>query len=111
MFSSIRISYLFVIFNTPKVIPKLAKNNIQNILNAFVERKDKPHFAALVRNSVISENDYNIAVSSYVEQKDTREVIDIKVLNAQIAETVKRQDALRKAIDDIVNDLEVDNNG
>jgi type I restriction enzyme M protein len=60
---------------------------------------------------VISENDYNIAVSSYVEQKDTREVIDIKVLNAQIAETVKRQDALRKAIDDIVNDLEVDNNG
>ena len=90
---------------------KLAENNIQNILNAFVERKDKPHFAALVRNSVISENDYNIAVSSYVEQKDTREVIDIKVLNAQIAESVKRQDALRKAIDDIVNDLEVDNNG
>ena len=90
---------------------KLAENNIQNILNAFVERKDKPHFAALVRNSVISENDYNIAVSSYVEQKDTREVIDIKVLNAQIAETVKRQDALRKAIDDIVNGLEVDNNG
>ena len=60
---------------------------------------------------MISENDYNIAVSSYVEQKDTREVIDIKVLNAQIAERVKRQDALRKAIDDIVNDLEVDNNG
>jgi type I restriction enzyme M protein len=50
-------------------------------------------------------------MSCCMEQKDTREVIDIKALNAQIAETVKRQDALRKAIDDIVNDLEVDNNG
>jgi type I restriction enzyme M protein len=33
-------------------------------------------------------------------------VIDIKKLNAKIAEIVKREDELRKAIDEIVNDLE-----
>ena len=81
----------------------------ENISDDLIDEKELAKY--IVDNETISENDYNIAVSSYVEQKDTREVIDIKVLNAQIAETVKRQDALRKAIDDIVNDLEVDNNG
>ncbi|MDR0659233.1 MAG: type I restriction-modification system subunit M [Prevotellaceae bacterium] len=89
---------------------KLTEENIRNILNAFVERKDKPHFAALVPNAKIAENEYNIAVSSYVERGDTREAVDIKELNARIAEIVKRQDALRGAIDEIVNDLEGDNN-
>jgi type I restriction enzyme M protein len=41
---------------------------------------DKDYFAKLADNSAIAENEYNIAVSSYVEQKDTREVIDIKNL-------------------------------
>jgi type I restriction enzyme M protein len=45
-----------------------------------------------------------------VEQEDTREVIDIKKLNAKIAEIVKREDELRKAIDEIVNDLEMNIN-
>jgi type I restriction enzyme M protein len=48
---------------------------------------------------VISENDYNM-LFRLSGTEDTREVIDIKVLNAQLQKTVKRQDALRKAIDD-----------
>jgi type I restriction enzyme M protein len=89
---------------------KLTDDNIANILNAFVERTDKAHFAVLTPNARIAENDYNIAVSSYVEQEDTREVVNIEELNIQIAEIVKRQDALRRAIDEIVNDLEGGNN-
>jgi type I restriction-modification system DNA methylase subunit len=41
-----------------------------------------------VDNKTIEENDYNIAVSTYVAQKDTREVIDIKKLNAEIKDIV-----------------------
>jgi type I restriction enzyme M protein len=52
------------------------------------------------------EKDYNIVVSTYVAQKDTREVIDIKKLNAEIKGIVARQNDLRKAIDEIVADLE-----
>ena len=85
---------------------KLSDDNIQNILDWFVDRKDKEHISKLVDNSDIALNDYNIAVSSYVEQKDTREVIDIKELNKKISEIVAREDELRKSIDEIVADIE-----
>ena len=41
-----------------------------------------------------------------MEKKDTREVIDIKVLNKEIEETVKKIDELRNSINEIVKDLE-----
>ena len=85
---------------------KLTEPNLKNILNAFVERKDIAHFARLVPNSDIAENDYNIAVSSYVEQENTTEEVNIEKLNAHIAEIVIRQNKLRTAIDAIVADLE-----
>jgi type I restriction enzyme M protein len=64
------------------------------------------HFARLVDNSEIAENGYNIAVSSYVEQLDTRQAVDITALNAEIAAIVARQAVLREQIDAIVADLE-----
>jgi type I restriction enzyme M protein len=76
------------------------------IIDAFAAREDIDHFAKLVDNSVIAENGYNIAVSSYVEAEDTREVIDIKALNAEIGRIVARQSQLRTEIDAIVADLE-----
>ncbi|HWL60374.1 MAG TPA: type I restriction-modification system subunit M, partial [Microbacteriaceae bacterium] len=54
----------------------------------------------------IADNGYNLAVSSYVEQEDTREVVDITALNAEIARIVARQQELRASIDAIVADLE-----
>ena len=52
------------------------------------------------------EKDYNLSVSSYVEAKDTREVIDITKLNAEIKITVEKITRLRADIDAIVADLE-----
>lgn len=85
---------------------KLTETNRKKILNAYIERKDVDHFAKLVPNSDIGENDYNIAVSSYVVQENTTEDIDIEHLNARIAEIVIKQNHLRAAIDEIVADLE-----
>ena len=67
---------------------------------------DSDYFAKLVANEEITDNDYNIAVSSYVEKEDTREVVNITELNAEIVEIVSRQAELRAAIDAIVADLE-----
>ena len=78
----------------------------QTILDAFVERKDIEYFACLVDRNEIAGNHYNIAVSSYVEQEDTREVRDIRVLKAELAGIVSRQGELRTKIDVIVADLE-----
>ncbi len=85
---------------------KLTEENISKILDAFSSRKDTEYFSKLVPNSAIAEDDYSLVVSNYVEQPDTREVIDIVELNKQIAEIVKREDELRHAIDEIVADIE-----
>ena len=85
---------------------KLTEAHQQTILDAFTRRENIAHFAHLVDNATIAENGYNIAVSSYVEQQDTREAVDIKALNADIAQIVARQAELRTAIDAIVADLE-----
>lgn len=87
---------------------KLGEENRKKILDAFKNRKDIEYFCKLVDNEKIAENDYNIAVSSYVEQKDTREIIDIKKLNKEIEEIVKRQNKLRTAIDEIVKEIETE---
>ena len=84
----------------------LSEENRKKILNAYIDRQDVEYFSKLVNNSMIAENDYNIVVSSYVEQKDTKEIIDIKELNARIAEIVEKQSKLRKAIDEIVAEIE-----
>ena len=85
---------------------KLLPDNQQHILDTFTAREDVEYVAKLVPNEDIAENDYNLAVSSYVEKEDTREVIDIKELNAEIERIVARQVELRTAIDAIVADLE-----
>jgi type I restriction enzyme M protein len=85
---------------------KLTGANREKILGAFVARADVAHFAHLVENARVAENQYNIAVSSYVEQEDTREAVDITALNAEIAGIVARQQVLRTEIDRIVADLE-----
>ena len=84
---------------------RLATVNRQRILDAFIKRAAVEHFTALVPNSEIRDNDYNIAVTSYVRPEDTREATDIAVLNTEIARIVVRQSELRAAIDEIVADL------
>ena len=86
---------------------KLTQENIDTIVAAYAGRKDKQHFTRLVSNSEISEHDYNLSVSTYVEQEDTREKIDIVKLNAEIAEIVAREQVLREEIDKIIAEIEV----
>jgi type I restriction enzyme M protein len=85
---------------------KLSAENQQHILDAFKERKNVDHFVQLIDNTKIAANDYNLAVSNYVEQPDTREIIDIQKLNAEIVAIVERENKLRNDIDAIVSDLE-----
>ena len=84
---------------------KLTDANIANVLKAFADRTTVKHFAALVPHEDIAAQDYNLSVSTYVEQEDTREKIDIVQLEAELEEIVKRENELRKAIDQIVKEL------
>ena len=85
---------------------QLLDEHREKILEAFTARKDVDHFARLVKYEEVTENDYNLSVSSYVEPEDTREVINIEELNANLVKIVARQQELRTQIDQIVADLE-----
>ena len=85
---------------------KLNEANRARILDAYTTRADIEYFAALVDNKTIAENDYNITVSSHVEQEDTREAVDITQLNTEIEQIVAKQNDLRAAIDQIVAEID-----
>jgi len=85
---------------------KLTQKNIDSIIDAYTKRADHDHFAVKVTNDDIAAQDYNLSVSTYVEQKDTREIIDIAVLNAEIDEIVEREQVLRDEIAKIIAEIE-----
>ncbi len=85
---------------------KLTEANLSRILDAFIRREDVAHFAKVVTRDEIEAQDYNLSVSTYVEQEDTREVVDIHELNRQIETIVAREAVLRAEIDKIVAEIE-----
>lgn len=80
--------------------------HIKEIMEVFDSKANVDHFAKSVPFERIVANDYNLSVSSYVEAKDNREVVDIAQLNAELKTTVSRIDQLRKDIDAIVAQIE-----
>ena len=80
--------------------------NIQNILNIFTDRKDVDYVAKLVPNEKIADENYNLSVSTYVEQEDTREKVDIVKLNVELKEIVEKENILRTEIEKIIAELE-----
>lgn len=84
----------------------LEDEHIEKIMTIFDRKEDVEYVAKSVDNKLIAENDYNLSVSSYVEAKDNREVIDITKLNTEISETVTKIDKLRADIDAILKEIE-----
>lgn len=85
---------------------KLTEENIAKIVDAFVKRQDTQYFCRMVPNEEIAKQEYNLSVSTYVEQEDTREKIDIVSLNADIKRMVAREQVLREEIDKIIAEIE-----
>ena len=84
----------------------LLDTHIEQIMAVFDSKADVEHFAQTVPFEKVAANDYNLSVSSYVEVKDTREVVDIAQLNAELKTTVAKIDRLRAEIDTIVAEIE-----
>ena len=87
---------------------KLTQENIDRIVDTFAKHEEIKHFSHFATYEEISENDFNLSVSTYVEAEDTREKIDIVKLNAEIREIVAREQVLRDEIDKIITEIEVD---
>ena len=86
----------------------LENKHIDRIIDFFDKKEDVDYIAKSVDYKSITENDYNLSVSSYIEVKDTRPKTDIKELNERIRRIVERENELRIEIDKIVAELEED---
>lgn len=93
-------------FNRSGIKNKLTDAHRDRIVDTLKARAHVGHFAAVVSNVDIAARDYVLSVSSYVQAEDTREAVDITVLNAEIARIVERQVELRTTIDAIVSQLQ-----
>ncbi len=83
----------------------LTDEHIKKIMEIFDKKEELPHIANNIDNAQIANNDYNLSVSSYIEAKDNKEVINIKVLNKEIASTVEKINVLRADIDLIIEEI------
>ena len=102
-------SVLFI--DASKLFQKNGNKNLlmpehqKKIMDLFTNRKDEEYQAKLVKNDDILANDCNLTVSSYVEQEDTREVININEVNHRLRMLVAEGGLLNMKIDEIIQEL------
>lgn len=85
---------------------KLTQANMDRIVDTYARREEVTYFSRLASHDEVKANSYNLSVSTYVEQEDKREKVDIVRLNAEIREIVAREQVLREEIDRIIAELE-----
>lgn len=85
----------------------MTAQNIERIVNTFANREEIRHFSHLASYEEVAENGYNLSISNYVEAEDIREKVDIVKLNTDIEKIVAREDELRAAIRNIIDEIEV----
>ena len=102
-------SVLFI--DASKLFQKNGNKNIllpehqDKIMQLFENRKDEDYLAKLVKNDDILANDCNLSVSSYVEQEDTREVINISEVNAELSKLIVEGNELNQKIEAIIKEM------
>lgn len=84
---------------------KMMPENLDKVVSAFVERTEHQYFTKLVSNADVLENESNLSVSSYVEQEDKREKIDIEEVEESLNNIVDEGMLLRAKINEIVKGL------
>jgi type I restriction enzyme M protein len=84
---------------------KLTATNQKHIFDVFKNRKEEQYFSCVKSTSDVLANEANLSVSSYVEQEDTREVIDIKKVNSTLKTLISEGYRLNEKIDAIVNEV------
>ena len=107
--SKVDSSVLFI--DASKLFQKNGNKNLllpehqDKIMALYQNRKDEDYLAKLVKNDDILANDCNRSVSSYVEQEDTREVINISEVNSELTKLIAEGYALNQKIEAIIKEL------
>ncbi|MBQ9248993.1 MAG: type I restriction-modification system subunit M [Oscillospiraceae bacterium] len=84
-------------FKPGKVQNELTDENIQKIVETYVNRVDVERYARVVTIDEIIENDWNLNIPRYVDISEKEEEIDIAAVKSELADiTAKKQAAIDK---------------
>lgn len=84
---------------------RLNSNNIKRILDAYKNKADIEYFAKLTSFNEIKENDYNLSVSTYVEQKNNEVELKFEDLETDLNSTLQKENELRLIIDNLIKEI------
>ena len=87
---------------------KLSDENINNIVDLLKDRKSIENKSYLATYDEVKENDYNISVNSYLKTNTEDNKIDIAEVNKMLSAVVPKQEQIRKELEEIIKELEVD---
>ena len=87
---------------------KLSDENINNIVELIENKKNVESKSYLASYDEVKDNNYNLSISSYLKTNDREITIDIKEVNNKLAEVVPKQQQIRKELEEIIKELEVD---
>jgi type I restriction enzyme M protein len=73
-------------FEKVKTQNRLLPEHIDNIVNAYIKRKNQPKYSHVAPLSDIKANDYNLNIPRYVDTFEAEEAIDLNAIAAQLSE-------------------------
>lgn len=85
-------------FESGKNQNRLTDDNIEKIMNTYIERKDVDKYAHCATLEEIKENDFNLNIPRYVDTFEEEEEIDIHAVMKEIKELEAKRDELDKEI-------------
>ena len=84
---------------------KLTEENISNIMKFYADREDKQHVVKVASYDDIKSNDFNLSISTYVQQEDIKEEIDINKINDELEKIVAKENILRQEVGKIIKEI------
>ena len=84
---------------------QLSSDDIDRIVNAYVERKDIDKFCHVATMEEIESNDYNLNIPRYVDTFEEEEEIDIKAVMTEIKDLESQRASLDAEIDKYLKEL------
>jgi type I restriction enzyme M protein len=84
---------------------RLTDNNIQKILETYLEYKEIEKYSHVATIDEIKENEYNLNIKRYVDTFEEEEEIDIEETKKNIAEIEKELQVLEKELQESLKEL------
>ena len=87
---------------------KLTEDNINDIVKLYKDRVNVDKKSYVATYEEIKDNNYNIAVNSYLKVETIIEEIDIDVVNNHIDEIVEEANAIRSELKILIEEMELE---